>query len=267
MKRFRLPILAMCLVVLFGIAWFARAAIRDLVYQVQQPTVPEPVVYQQTTSTQATNTKKVPPKALPKPVATSTKHLPAQVNLAVPFLLQAPTHKWVQPYEDACEEASLIMIDAYYHGRKERYHEEDGNKVILDLVEFETNMLGKHESTSAEETARLAEAYFPGRRMSVIAPTSMEDIKQYLAQGIPVILPLYGKALNNPYFRNGGPVYHMLVVKGYLPDGRFITNDPGIGKGPNYIYPAEVLWKAIHDWNDGDVLHGAPKIIIMRSTQ
>ncbi|MSR84873.1 hypothetical protein EXS71_00285 [Candidatus Uhrbacteria bacterium] len=281
MKRSYFFASGICLLIVLGGAWFVRASIRDLVYQTSQPVLPPPIAYQ-ATSTDAfmrvpTSTGRGEPMRSPsdrgqaiKPgqthgsAPTTTKKFPSQVNLAIPFLLQAPTHKWIQPYEDACEEASAIMVDAYYRGRTEKYGEQEGDKVILDLIAYENGLFGKYESTSATETARLIENYFPNRRVTVHAPTSTQEIKQLVAQNIPVIVPLYGKALNNPYFRNGGPIYHMLVVKGYLPDGRFITNDPGIGRGADYIYAADVLWEAMHDWNEGDVLNGKPMILIVR---
>ena len=46
-------------------------------------------------------------------------------------------------------------------------------------------------------------------------------------RGVPVLLPAAGRLLRNPYFSGQGPLYHMLVVKGYTRDGKIITDDPG----------------------------------------
>ena len=43
--------------------------------------------------------------------------LPVEYNLAVPFQPQAPFANWDMPYQEACEEASLIMADAYFAGQ------------------------------------------------------------------------------------------------------------------------------------------------------
>jgi len=54
--------------------------------------------------------------------------------------------------------------------------------------------------------------------------------------------------LNNPNFKQPGPIYHMLVIKGYN-SWEFITNDPGTRKGNSFKYPYSTLINAVHDWN------------------
>lgn len=61
--------------------------------------------------------------------------------------------------------------------------------------------------------------------------------------------------LGNPYFTPPGPIYHMLVIKGYNLT-EFITNDPGTRRGADYVYSYQTLMKAIHDWNNGNVESG-----------
>src|SRR5690348_1742961 len=39
--------------------------------------------------------------------------LPAEVNLAVPFTVQAPHANWSEPYGELCEEASVLMAISY----------------------------------------------------------------------------------------------------------------------------------------------------------
>lgn len=57
-----------------------------------------------------------------------------------------------------------------------------------------------------------------------------------------------GKELGNPYFSNGGPLYHVLLVKGYKYPDKIITNDVGTKNGANYIYTWDVLKSAMHDF-------------------
>jgi len=243
--------------VMLGTGWLARASIRDFLYQAQQPKLPVAEGYKVASSTP------IRPPLAPPSQGGESKSLPNSVNLAVPFLLQAPTHNWSEPYQNACEEAAAIMVDAFYHGRKDRFHEQDGNKAILDLITFEKKLLGKYDDTTAEETAHLIRAYFHYKNVTVQEVTSTQALKPILAKGYPILVPASGKSLHNPYFRNGGPPYHMLVIKGYLADGRWIMNDPGIGLGPDYVYTDKVLWEAMHDWNGGDVLHGKKMIIVI----
>lgn len=93
---------------------------------------------------------------------------------------------------------------------------------------------------------------------------SVDDIKTEVGAGYPVILPLDGRGPLNPYFRGNGPDYHMLVVKGYTKDGKFITNDPGTKRGKDYVYDEQYLFDRIHDWNGGDVANGQKAMIIAR---
>jgi hypothetical protein len=205
-----------------------------------------------------------PPKPVQKEIDPLAKNgvLPEEMNLDVPFTSQAPYQNWDMPYQEACEEASLIMVDGFYHDLSGRIPPADAKKQIDALVAFENSVLGYYKDTTAVETAEIAEKYFKYKDTRVLPVTSAEDIKRAVANGYPVILPASGKALNNPNFRNGGPPFHMLVVRGYTKD-RFITNDPGTRKGENYTYSYEVLLNAIHDWNDGNVTAGKSVMLII----
>ena len=44
------------------------------------------------------------------------KELPEAVSLEVPFTAQAPDGDWSMPYQEACEEAVIIMAKAYLDG-------------------------------------------------------------------------------------------------------------------------------------------------------
>ena len=47
-------------------------------------------------------------------VARVNAALPPQYFISVPFTSQAPEKNWEQPWQDACEEAAVLMLDAYY---------------------------------------------------------------------------------------------------------------------------------------------------------
>ncbi len=211
-------------------------------------------------------------KPVPKPTpAPKSSHdplawegaLPAETNLAVPFLLQAPHQNWDQPFGDACEEASLIMVDAFYRGRTANYGADEGAEAILDVVAFEDMTYGHNKDTDTQEVARTAREHFGYDRVHVFPLTSPEDMKRVLANGYPIIVPAYGKELGNPNFRNGGPNYHMLVVKGYTKNGSWITNDPGTRRGGDYVYSNDVLMNAIHSFDASDMRKGAREFIVL----
>ena len=116
--------------------------------------------------------------------------LPNEFNLAVPFTSQAPTGEWALPYQEACEEASAIMVDAFYRGETGRIPPDVATKAITNLVAFEKKILGFYEDTSALDTAKFIKAYF-GYPTVVIQPlTSESELKRAIANGYPVIRPL-----------------------------------------------------------------------------
>lgn len=190
-----------------------------------------------------------------------TGSLPEQVNLAVPFLSQAPKQNWAMPYQEACEEASLLMVDAFYRGKTTAFTPSEGDRVILDLVAFE-EARGKTPDLTAAEVAEIAAAKW-GYDVVVTSTVTPELVKRALANGYPVILPADGKRLENPNFRNGGPPYHMLVIKGYVNNRHWITNDPGTRLGADFVYRYAHLLTVARDWNGGDVPQGIPKLIVL----
>lgn len=256
------------------VLWSSRGAVRDMVDAFERASLPDPVVFEVPMA--ATPTEPIGPTASSTgrplssvPVSTSTKPLaeerpiPRERNLAVPFLSQAPKQDWSYPYQEACEEAASLMVDAFYRGRTKPFDPLEGDRAILAFVEAEKQRLGFYEDTTAAQTADMMRSHLGYRDVRVVALTSPDQIKKEIVAGRPVIVPASGKDLKNPNFRNGGPPYHMLVIKGYTSDQRWITNDPGTRRGADYVYANEVLWKAIHDWNGGAVRSGAKVMIVV----
>lgn len=168
------------------------------------------------------------------------------------------------PYQEACEEASVLMAQAYFANRRTNFSPEEGDEAILALIARQAEAHGPERVDSTlREIAADVEAFMPELDTRVVAVKSIDQIKEILAQGYPIVIPADGKALKNPHFRNGGPRFHMLVLKGYLADGRWITNDPGTQFGENFLYPQANLFEAIHDWNGGDVPAGEAIILVL----
>ncbi|MFA4830606.1 MAG: C39 family peptidase [Patescibacteria group bacterium] len=191
--------------------------------------------------------------------------LPAQMNLAVPFTSQAPEKNWEEPWQDACEEAAVLMLDAYYksYGLSPLSAKDE----LLKMVAWEKEQ-GLGPSISMENVKKLVDSYILEKseilnlKSEIIADPTVEQIKNYLANGQPVLAVADGKVLPNPHFRNGGPVYHALIIKGYDED-EFITNDPGTQFGADFRYKYDVLMNAIHDWNSGDVKNGRRVVLVL----
>ncbi|MBI2475446.1 C39 family peptidase [Candidatus Uhrbacteria bacterium] len=203
-------------------------------------------------------------KLLPETVEGITDDVVEEINLAVPFTSQAPHANWDLPYKETCEEASLYMVDAYYKGVKSGKIDADtADAEILKIVEFEKKIFGYYEDTTAEQTGTLAEMMYGHEKIELIENPTVEQIKKHVAEGHPVIVPAAGRLLGNPNFTAPGPIYHMIVIRGYTKDGKFITNDPGTKNGEAYVYDFDTVMNAMHDWNNGAEITEGKKVVLI----
>lgn len=193
---------------------------------------------------------------------TNQTALPPAINLAVPFTVQAPHANWEDPYGEFCEEASVLMAASYIKGLAIPSPEFADQK-LLEIKAFEERRFGYYKDTTAAETMIILKEFYGIDKVRLIEDPTAEDIKKALAEKKVVIIPAAGRELGNPYFQSPGPLYHMLVIKGYTKEGNFITNDPGTRRGADFIYSPEVIINAIHDWNGGDVSNGKKVIIVV----
>lgn len=184
--------------------------------------------------------------------------LPDSVDLEVPFIAQAPGGDWSYPFPYTCEEAAGLMV--YYFFEERRPISDDTVKAELrDIVAFEDENYGYHEDTSISQTAKFIEDYF-GYNLKVTYDISHDDIKRELFKGNPVIVPTAGRLLENPHFKPPGPVYHVILIKGYNREG-FISHDPGTAHGEDVLYSYEIMEEAVHDLVDGDITEGRTAMI------
>lgn len=170
---------------------------------------------------------------------------PRGVNWPVPFAPQAPYAVWDDLHNEACEEASMLMAGSYFKGKPLNAHVMEQG--ILNLVKWQTQHGYTVDVTAAEVVAILRD-YFQLPARLLPNPTA-DAIRTELAAGRLIIVPAAGRRLGNPYYRRPGPLYHMLVIRGYdTATGEFITNDPGTKRGEGYRYRPPVLLAATHDW-------------------
>lgn len=198
----------------------------------------------------------------PVPVNPTSQTLPSEINLAVPFTSQAPYKNWDEVHEELCEEASVLMA-SHYILNKPIPNPGYADAELLKIKSWEEQVFGYYKDTTAAETARILREYFKLDKVTVVEGASIAAMKQALAERKLILLPSAGRLLPNPNFRSPGPLYHMLVVKGYTKDGKIITNDPGTRLGADFIYDPDALLNAVHDWNGGDVEHGNKVMIIV----
>jgi len=181
--------------------------------------------------------------------------------LPVPFTVQAPFGLWDHTHQESCEEASMIMLSEYVKKNKTlRLSAEYAEGEIQKLVDWQIKSRGFFEDTTAQETVSILKDYF-----SIEAKVVSYDVgllKKEILAGRPVLVPAAGRLLKNPYFRRPGPLYHMLVVKGFA-GSEFIVNDPGTKRGENYRYTEKVLTRAAHDLNSGKVDKGEKVMVVL----
>ena len=216
----------------------------------QKKSLPEPEITVSSTKTPAES-------LLPE----SEEVLPDEYNLDVPFTSQAPEANWDFTHEEACEEASILMANRFFKNQSIE-GVDDAENGLREIINWEGENLGFFESTTAQETARVIREML-GLRAEVIKEPSVDQIKRYIFENKLVLVPAAGRELGNPFFKQPGPLYHMLVIRGYTKT-QFITNDPGTKRGENYPYNFETILNANRDWNGGDV-SGGEKIMIVVS--
>lgn len=182
-----------------------------------------------------------------------------EINLNVPFAVQAPFRNWSDPvFQNACEEASIIMAMGWINGTKS-FSPVEANKQILDVVDFENKTFGYNADTDVFDVRKIFQDFFHQQNVSVNENITIEDIKTELQKGNLVITPMFGQALDNPNYTAPGPTAHMLVITGYNPATKeFIANDPGTQKGSGYRYRENVLFQAIWEYPSGNSAPQAP---------
>jgi len=187
-----------------------------------------------------------PPVNAPTNTTPTAPTLKQSVNLPVAFASQAPFGVWDELHGEACEEASMIMAVKYFNDDALTAHIME--QELLSLVKWETAQGYKVDVTVSEAVEILRDHL--GLSATVVTDVSTDRIKKELSAGKLVIVPAAGRELGNPYFTSPGPIYHMLVIRGYDGGtGEFITNDPGTKRGEGYRYRYQVLLSAVHDWD------------------
>ncbi len=183
-----------------------------------------------------------------------------KIQQVVPFLVQAPFGNWKEPdFQNACEEASMIMAMGWAEGEK-TISPTEAQKRILDVIAFENKTFGYSSDTNAFDIEKVFQQYFKHKNILVKEDITLAEIKTEIQAGNLVIVPAFGRALKNPNFTAPGPVAHMLVIIGYDPIAKeFITNDPGTRNGAGYHYGENLLFAAIWAYPSGKEIPPVPK--------
>jgi hypothetical protein len=193
---------------------------------------------------------------------TPAANLPTSFLIAdFPFQTQAPLTNWDALHEEACEEASITLVD--YYLKNQGLSAETMNTQILKLVDWQEKNWGGHFDLTAAQTLSLAENFY-GLKGQVISNATIADLKKEIAAGHPVIVPTAGRLLGNPNFSGAGPVYHMVVAIGY-DKNNIIVQDVGTRNGEHYIYNQKIFYNAMHDWpgSPDNIADGGKNVLIL----
>lgn len=186
--------------------------------------------------------------------------LPKQSALPVDFFSQAPQGNWGDPFQNACEEMSVLLVDAYLSGKT--YTHESITQKLIEFTSYVQNQ-GYAESISVIAVKEIVAQYL-NRTSVIIENPTIQDIEGSIVAGYPVIVPLAGRNLGNPHFMGEGPWYHMLVITGFT-DSTFITQEVGTNFGANYEYSKEVILSNIHDYTGipENIDSGTPRALVL----
>lgn len=166
------------------------------------------------------------------------------VRLSVPYVSQVPQGNWVLPWSQACEEASIAMVQYFYEGKLGPTVAE-GEAFMEKQIAWEDANLNKNQDTNADETASVIESN-AGFDVSVKRDPTLEEIKDELRKRRPVIAlidmhKLYGE-------RPATDSFHVLVINGFDEAKRvFFVEDPARENAKSYSY--ETVMGALHDFN------------------
>lgn len=176
------------------------------------------------------------------------------------FFSQAPYGNRNQPYQDACEEASLLIWQYYLNNTSKTKAEY--NKDLLAMVDLEMKMLWYFESTTIMEMKQIINTRDKSIKAKIIEHPTIRDLEREISQNNVVVAPFYWKGLNNPHYALWGPNYHFLVIKGYDKDN-FITHDVWTLRWANRHYTKKIIMDNLHDRNRIDVRKWAARVLVM----
>ena len=174
------------------------------------------------------------------------------VNLEVPFISEAPEKIWSGPWLNACEEASIAMVDNFYIG-KNKVTPKDAAILMNKLFAWQNKIYKSNANSNATRTVEMVLKNNLSFKTRIVRDPTLDQIKNELRANRPVISLHYGLDLKNPdlVFRRGGSAYHMLVIKGFDENTQeFIVQDNGSHKnGIDFRYKYDILMSSLCDYN------------------
>jgi len=183
----------------------------------------------------------------------------------IDFTSQAPKGDWSQPWQDACEETSIVMVDAFYND-----YNLDSDKAaqkIKTIFAIKEKFFGPSYDETAGLIVELINKHLPWEARLVKNPT-IDQITFELDTNHPVIVPVHGGTLVNDHYKSNSIDYHMLVLVGYDESRQeFIAHDPGTRYGFRYHYSYSVVMAAMHDFLPNNKTLDGQKVVIFTTNK
>ncbi len=172
------------------------------------------------------------------------KQVDTKKVLDVPFTPQAPDGNWSEPWQNACEETSILMVDNFYQNENLDIEEEKAR--ILEILKTKKDTIKISKDESLETISDLINSLELNWTTSIKKNPSVDELIQELADKRPVIIPVSAQKLPNPYYDD--VEYHVIVLVGYdTVKKTFKVNDPGTQYGEDLAYDYNTLMNAIND--------------------
>jgi len=176
---------------------------------------------------------------------------PNKLILDVPYINEAPDGNFTGNWKNACEEASMTMVEKYYLGEKSVSIDKT-KKSMQKLFDYQNKIYGSNVNSDAQRTKDIIDNNL-NYTATIIENPSIEQIKKQIQEKKPVITFHYGFDLHNPNipFAVNGSYYHTMVVIGYDDKTKeFVTNDDGDQKnGANHRYGYDLFMNSLHDYD------------------
>jgi len=178
------------------------------------------------------------------------KNPPIKKLLSVPFICQNPfqnTEGW-KWHKESCEEAAALQAILFF--QKKELSPQNAHEKFLDMIAWQKEHMGGHRDLYGEEMRMFLRDYFSlsDDEVFFLPEIDFPLLKKILAADIPLIVPVNGQSIRNPFYPHDG--YHMLTVVGYTED-RIVTNDVGTKRGEKYPYNGETFFAANADEGGG----------------
>ena len=206
----------------------------------------------------------IPPTLSP----TTTLEPRTSQKLPVPYINEAPSGNWSGPWKNACEEASITMVEFYYRG-KTTVTIKEAEAFMTMLFEKQNARYGSNANSDAMQFKYLIDN-FTSFKAEIVRNPTIEQIKNEIDKERPVISLHYGFALKNPNipFLPSGTSYHAMVIIGYDDTTKeFIVNDDGDTKtGAGHRYGYDLFMSSLHEYNYTTKRADGPPTVLFTST-